>query len=199
MLVPLRRLDLISAAIESLPLDGLLSWDFTALQSLGHRRRARLLVTEHPDLGPRGSAPDFLTCAVAGPRLSPATSSPELVFPSEYDRDQVAGTVMEPATSPEVRALSALEGAGVHNPGVPRPGWFRLQGFAPSWRFTPHRPVRAFFIPVALLGFFALRSFPLGDRSASSAIALPACRWLSARLPGFDPSESPSPARQGLA
>ena len=180
MLVPLRRLDLISAAIESLPLDGLLSWDFTALQSLGHRRRARLLVTEHPDLGPRGSAPDFLTCAVAGPRLSPATSSPELVFPSEYDRDQVAGTVMEPATSPEVRALSALEGAGVHDPGVPRPGWFRLQGFTPSWRFTPHRPVRAFFIPVALLGFSPFEA-------SLSEIAPPRRRSLYPHAVGFRP------------
>jgi len=136
-------------------------------------------VTGHPDLGPRGSAPDFLTCAVAGPRLSPATSSPGLAFPSEYDRDQVADAVMEPATSHEVQALSALEGAGVHDPGVPRPGWFRLQGFTPSWRFAPHRPVRAFFIPVALLGFSPFEASLSEIAIASSAAALPACRWLS--------------------
>lgn len=76
---------------------------------------------------------------------------------------------------------------------VPPSGFHTLLAFYSS----PSRP--GFFHPGGALRVFALRSFPLGDRSASSAIALPACRWLSARLPGFDPSESPSPSSSGVS
>ena len=76
---------------------------------------------------------------------------------------------------------------------VPPSGFYTLLAFYSS----PSRP--GFFHPGGALRVFALRSFPLGDRSASSAIALPACRRLSARLPGFDPSESPSPSSSGVS
>jgi hypothetical protein len=33
------------------------------------------------------------------------------------------------------------------------PGTFRLQGFAPSCRFTPPKAARVYFTPVALMGF----------------------------------------------
>jgi hypothetical protein len=174
----LRPTKLISDACESLPLSGFLSWDCAALQSLGRRRRAQLLVTGHPDIRPRGSAPDVLTCAVAGPRLSPANASLELAFPAEFDRDQAAGTVMEPAASPEVLALSALEETGVDISGVPVPGGSAFRVSHPlGGLLLPNRP--GFFHPGGALRVSALRSFPFGDRPASSAVALPACRWLS--------------------
>jgi hypothetical protein len=75
-------------------------------------------------------------------------------------------------------ALPALEVTGVHRRGFASPASFHLQGFAPSWRFAPPETVRACFIPVALVGFLALRSIPLPEVAATSSVtALPACRW----------------------
>lgn len=79
------------------------------------------------------------------------------------------------------------------------PGMFRLQGFAPSWRFTPPESVRACFIPVALLGFTPFEASPFGDRRCLVGGSSTRMPLLSARLPGLDPSESSSPALQGLA
>jgi len=90
---------------------------------------------------------------------SNAQAPPNLFSPSEFDRNR------PPPDKPTAALLGFLPFQRIQpwKPGFlgfTSPDTFRLQGLAPSCRFTSSTAFRPCFMPVTLLGF-SFRAFPL--------------------------------------
>lgn len=135
--------------------------------------------------GPEVFPSVFRTPAV---KLASNVPAPANLFsPSEFDRTR------PPLDVPVVALLGfgPFQRLQLRKPGslgVAAPDTFRLQGFAPSCRFTSSETSRPYFMPVTLLGF-SFRAFP-PRRAFTSFEAGP--------LRGVDPSACCTPGCPGL-
>jgi hypothetical protein len=93
---------------------------------------------------------------------------------------------LSPGPSHGVPAPSAFSTSGVRFlPGVPIPGTFRLQGFAPSCRLSPPDVLRVCFTPVTPLGFRPPGVSPPKERRHLIGVRL--------ALVAFPPDVQPTP------
>jgi hypothetical protein len=159
---PLRSLAGVPVPCGSSPPAGLLSWDFAAPSEVWARVRSPATGYQARPASPaRSDRRDFLARAAAGPRLIRQHPLLGLRVPSEYDRNRLPAPSPVPAGSREVRSLSALAESGVHLPRRnPSRRYVPPAGFRTLSAGSSSRPLRACFIPVALVGFVPFEAFP---------------------------------------
>jgi hypothetical protein len=97
-----------------------------------------------------GGALRPVTSSLRPAARSPGNSSLEVLFP--FSAISAVSPFLD-AGQPRLLAVYETSAAG-----LPHPRHFRLQGFSPSWRFSPHSTLPVCFTRQALMGFRACQN-----------------------------------------
>jgi hypothetical protein len=103
---------------------------------------------------------------------SPDSASLEVLFP--FSASSAVSPFLDVG---QPRLLAVYETSAA---GLPHPQHFRLQGFPPSWRFSPHSPLPVCFTRQALMGFRACQN------TSSHETCCPKTAWPKLRHSAYE-------------